>query len=336
MGKRRVGKIKSMNIQEELTKIFGDRLKVNEPLGRYTTFKVGGPADFFFEARNTDEFVLAVKTARANNIPLFILGGGTNLLIGDKGIRGFVVRNLASQITIKGMKGGQIGQVRTGTVYVEADSGVPINKLVRFSIEEGLAGLEMQLGLPGSVGGAVYMNSKWTHPEGYVGDAVYQVRLVTESGEEKIVPHSYFRFAYDSSIIQQTGEIIISVVFALSASDKDTLWATANESISYRRASQPQGVLSAGCTFKNLSKAEAMTAATPDGTTSAGYLIDHAGLKGHTIGDAQISPVHANFIVNTGKATAADVVELIEVARAKVKEQFGVTLVEEIIRVGEF
>lgn len=325
-----------MNIHEELTKVLGDRLKVQEPLGRYTTFKVGGPADFFFEARNADEFALAVKTARTLGIPLFILGGGTNILIGDRGIRGLVVRNLASQITIKGMKGGQVGQVRTGTVYVEADSGVPINKLVRFSIEEGLSGLEMQLGLPGSVGGAVYMNSKWTHPEGYVGDAVFQVRLITDSGEEKIVPKSYFRFAYDSSIIQQTGEVIVSVVFALSSADKDALWTIANESINYRRATQPQGVLSAGCTFKNLTRAEAMLASTPEGTTSAGYLVDHAGLKGSKVGDAQISPVHANFIVNTGKATAADVVELIEMARAKVKEQFGVTLSEEIIRVGEF
>ncbi len=325
-----------MNYQEELKKIFGDRLKENEPLGRYTTFKVGGPADFFYEARTADEFALAVKTARLHNIPLFILGGGTNIVIGDKGIRGLVVRNLTSQIMIKGMKGGQVGKVRTGTVYVEAESGVPINKLVRFSVEEGLAGLEMQLGLPGSVGGAVYMNSKWTHPEGYVGDAVYQVRLITPSGEEKIVPQSYFHFAYDSSVIQQTGETVISVVFALTAGDKDALWAIANESIAYRRQTQPQGVLSAGCTFKNLSKAEAMAAASPNNTTSAGYLVDHAGLKGVQIGGAQISTVHANFIINVAKATAADVVELIELARTKVKEQFGITLIEEIQRVGEF
>jgi UDP-N-acetylmuramate dehydrogenase len=180
------------------------------------------------------------------------------------------------------------------------------------------------------------MNSKWTHPEGYVGDAVYQVRLITPEGEEKVVPQSYFRFAYDYSAIQQTKDTIISVVFALRADNKDALWATANESIAYRRLTQPQGILSAGCTFKNISQAEALIASTPNGTTSAGYLVDHAGLKGHTVGEAQISPIHANFIVNLGKAKASDVVELIEIARAKVKEQFGINLEEEIIRVGEF
>lgn len=325
-----------MNAIDTLKNIFGNRLKEHEILAPYTTFKVGGPADVFYEAHTQDELVLAVTSAKQHGIPFFILGGGTNILIGDRGIRGFVIRNVTSCVVIKGVKGGQLGKVRTGTVYVEADSGVPMNKLVRFSIEEGLSGLEMQLGLPGSVGGAVYMNSKWMHPEGYVGDVVFQARIITKEGEEKIVPHSYFHFGYDTSSIQQSGDVVISVVFALRATDKEKLWTVANESISYRRMTQPQGVSSAGCTFKNLTQAQAVSFSSPNYTTSAGYLIDHAGLKGFRVGDAQISSVHANFIVNTGKATASDVIELIEIARYKVKEQFGIVLAEEIVRIGEF
>jgi UDP-N-acetylmuramate dehydrogenase len=211
-----------------------------------------------------------------------------------------------------------------------------MNKLVRFTVEEGLSGLHMHLGLPGSVGGALYMNSKWTHPEGYVGDAVYQVRIVNGEGDDVVVPQSYFHFAYDTSRLQTTKDIVISVVFALAAGEKDALWKIATDSITYRRSTQPQGVSSAGCTFRNLSRAEALALATPNLTTSAGYLVDHAGLKDMAVGDAVISPIHANFIVNTGKATAADVVKLIELARDRVFKQFGVRLTEEIERVGEF
>lgn len=319
-----------------LKQLFGDRLKEKESLARYTTFKIGGPADIFVDVKTVQELMDAIIAARKDSLPVFILGGGTNILIGDKGFRGLVVRNSTSAIVIAGMKGNVRAGHKQGAVYVEADSGVPINKLVRFAIEEGLGGLEMHLGLPGSVGGAVYMNSKWTNPEGYVGDVVYQANILTKDNELKTVPASYFQFAYDTSSIQKTGDIVLSVVFALIRRNKDELWDIANRSIAYRRETQPQGVLSPGCTFRNISRAEALRVPTPGNTTSAGFLVDHAGLKGMLHGGAQISPVHANFIVNTGRATAADVIQLIEKARAKVKEQFGVTLEEEIVRVGEF
>jgi UDP-N-acetylmuramate dehydrogenase len=321
---------------EVLTKALGDRVKQGEPLARFTTFKVGGPADLFYEAKSAEGFVLAIKTAYKNNIPLFILGGGTNILIGDKGIRGLVIKNATQKIAIAGMKGERTQEGSSSLVYVEAESGVIMNKLVRFTVEEGLSGLEMQLGLPGTVGGAVYMNSKWTKPEGYVGDVVHQATILTPKGEITVVPQSYFQFAYDTSSIQKTRDIVISVVFALRRDDKERLWKIANESVAYRRETQPQGISSAGCAFRNITPAEAVAVATPNHTTSAGFLVDHAGLKGALVGGAQISPIHANFIFNTGKATAADVVALIEKAREQVKERFGVTLEEEIVRVGEF
>jgi UDP-N-acetylmuramate dehydrogenase len=320
----------------DLKKAFGERFKEHEPLARYTTFKIGGPADYFFDAKTRDEFVTAVSLGRKANLPIFVLGGGTNVLIGDKGIRAFVIRNSSQGISIRGVKGTMESGSTTRTVFVEVDAGVPMNKFVRFTIEEGLSGIEMQLGLPGSVGGAVFMNSKWTKPEGYVGDVVYQATIVTPTGEVRQVSRDYFHFAYDYSALQKTGDIVISVTFALMQKAKDQLWETANSSISYRRETQPQGVLSAGCTFKNISKAAALTASTPNLSTSAGFLVDNAGLKGDRIGDAQISEKHANFIINLKNAKAADVVELIEKARKAVHEKFGVELEEEIVRVGEF
>ncbi|OGG11274.1 UDP-N-acetylenolpyruvoylglucosamine reductase [Candidatus Gottesmanbacteria bacterium RBG_13_45_10] len=324
------------SMYQKLKLLIGEEIKEQEPLASYTTLKIGGPADFFFDAKTTEQLVTAVKGAHSLGIPLFLLGSGTNILIGDKGIRGLVIKNSTSVIRMRGMKGRMSGGSTHGFIYVEADSGVFFNKLVRFTIEEGLAGIEMHLGLPGSVGGAVYMNSKWTHPEGYVGDVVYQAEILSSKDERKVVPRSYFQFAYDTSVIQKTRDIVMRVTFAFVADNKEHLWQVANESIAYRRQSQPQGVKSAGCTFRNISKAQALTLATPEYTTSAGFLVDHAGLKGETIGDAQISPIHANFIINNGHATASDVIQLIERARERVKHQFGIELKEEIIRVGEF
>jgi UDP-N-acetylmuramate dehydrogenase len=137
-------------------------------------------------------------------------------------------------------------------VYVEADSGVLFNTLVRFTVDEGLGGLEVHLGLPGTVGGAIYMNSKWTNPVTYVGDALYQATILTPENEVMIVDRSYFRFAYDTSIIQKTRDIVLRVVFALIPGQKDKIWKTANQCIAYRRERQPQGVKSPGCTFRNL------------------------------------------------------------------------------------
>ncbi len=325
-----------MNTFENLKQKLGDRVKENEPLGKYTTLKIGGSADYFFDAKTTEELVSAITLGRSLKLPVFLLGGGTNILIGDKGIRGFVIRNSTRGIAMRGVKGSLSKASSSGSVFVEVDSGVVMNQLVRFTVEEGLAGLEMQLGLPGSVGGAVYMNSKWTHPVGYVGDVVYQASILTPENEIKVVPKSYFQFAYDSSSIQKTKDIVLTVVFAMKRGSREALWKIANESVIYRHETQPQGVHSPGCTFRNVSEAQALSVPTPNHTTSAGFLVDHAGCKGMHVGDAKVSDVHANFIVNKGAASASDVVQLIEKIRAKVYGQFGVNLEEEIVRIGEF
>ncbi|MCX6792257.1 MAG: FAD-binding protein, partial [Candidatus Gottesmanbacteria bacterium] len=232
---------RTMNIFEELQKKLGNRVKEHEPLSRYATFKIGGPADYFFDAKTTDEFVGAILLGRKLSIPLFILGGGTNILIGDRGIRGFVIKNSTGAIRMKGIKGTVTGgKAKRGLVFVEADSGVIFNSFVRFTVEEGLAGLEIHLGLPGTVGGAIFMNSKWTHPAGYVGDAVYQAEILTVEDKRITVPQSYFQFGYDTSSIQKTKDILLNVVFALHSDTKERLWRIANESIVYLRHTQPQ------------------------------------------------------------------------------------------------
>jgi len=326
-----------MNVSDiQMRKIFGEKLHVHISLANFTTFKIGGPADYFIEARTSSDLEDILSKAILNNIPFFILGGGSNILIGDKGIRGLVIKNNTQAITIRGAKGRFVRGTQSGIVYVEVDTGVMMNKLVRFTIDEGLQGLEMHLGLPGTVGGALYMNSKWMHPEGYVGDSVYQATLVASDGSLRTVPRNHFHFGYDKSSLQQTKEIVTRVVFALKKSPKDQLWDIANKSIAYRRVTQPQGVCSPGCTFRNITKAEALSFPTPNQTTSAGMLLDKAGVKGYTIGGAQVSPIHANFIINVNHARAVDVIQLIEYAREKVKRMFGITLQEEIVHIGEF
>lgn len=320
----------------QLQEVLGDIAKKDVVLAPYTTIKIGGPADLFVVATTKEQLVHAYQQALRLGVSITMLGGGTNVVIGDRGIRGLVIKNMTKDITVRGMKGKYNQGEPTGKVYVEVDSGVIFNSFVRWSIEEGYQGIEMHLGLPGTVGGAVFMNSKWTKPPGAVGDVLYQAQLLTKKGEVVNVPHSYFSFGYDYSILQKTLEAVLSVTFEFNREPKEVLWQKANESIAYRRASQPQGVFTAGCTFRNISQADALSLPTPNNTTSAGYLIDQAGLKGYTIGKAQISPVHANFIVNLGGATAQDVLALISKVQETVKEKFGVSLHEEIIKIGEF
>jgi UDP-N-acetylmuramate dehydrogenase len=319
-----------------LTKELGSTVRAQVLLAPYTTFKIGGPADIFFEAKTTEELIRAIGLARTLSIPFCVLGGGTNILIGDKGIRGLVIKNSTRQIAIRGVVGAAKSGVSSKTAFVEADAGVLLNSLVRFTVEEGLAGLEMHLGLPGTVGGALYMNSKWTKPVGYVGDAVYSAKVLMNDMTVKEVKKSYFNFAYDYSILHKTHEIVLSVVFELPVDDKKRLWEIANNSIAHRRATQPQGVKSAGCIFKNITKEQAISHNTPEHTTSAGYLVDSVGLKGASVGGEKISDQHANFTINTGQATASDVLQLIDSAKEQVKRRYGIELEEEVIRMGEF
>jgi len=290
-------------------------------LAPMTTFGIGGPADWFVEPRSVDELRGVVAAAHRFGQPLTMLGGGSNVLIGDRGVRGVVVRFRGSRIESTG--GGE----------VEAEAGATINSLVRWTVHRGLAGLEAWAGTPGSVGGAVSGNAHFAGRG--IGDLVRRATLVARSGELIEVAGDQLRFAYDSSRLQHAGEILVSAVFGLQrGSDPVRLRATAHESLVLRKRSQPLRLPSAGCVFRNPDPVvDAMPADAP---ASAGALIDRAGLKGRTIGGASISELHANFIVNRGGATASDVRALIGLCRDEVRRRWGIVLREEIVYLGEF
>lgn len=319
-----------------LIRKFGEeRVKTAESLSKYTTFKIGGPARVFFQALKTEDLIFAVREAQRLKIPYFILGGGTNLLVSDKGFFGFVIKNNTNKITIKKYRGFFSKRlVGDSEVLLEVLSGVGVNQLVRYTIEAGLSGLEAFLGQPGTVGGAVYINAHNIKMGEFFGDKIKLVKILTESGQIKEVPRSYFRFGYDESILQRRKEVVLSVTFSLKKGEKDKIWQKANQAMSYRKYTQPLGKGSAGCIFRNISKSEALKIGIPDGITSAGYLIEAVGLKSKQIGGAKISESHANFIINTGNASATDVINLIDLVKRKVKDRFGLELKEEIVYLG--
>ena len=327
-----------MDILSKLEQLLGTgRIKLHEPLARFTTLKIGGPAEYFFVAGTTQELVSAIAAAESVKIPLTVLGGGTNVVISDSGLPGLVIRNESRAIKIiKRLGSIKNGNTSINQALVEVDSGALINQLVRFTCDQGLAGLERHLGLPGTVGGALYMNSKWTKPPTYVGDVLYKAKIIEKGGKIKIVDQKYFNFAYDQSILQRSREIVIQATFLLKKDDPKLLWERANISMEYRKQTQPMGVATAGCTFRNIPLSDAVRIATPNNTTSAGFLVDQVNLKNFQIGQAKFSDKHANFILNVGNATAADVTGLINEAKKRVKEKFNVTIEPEIVLLGEF
>lgn len=320
---------------KELEKIFGqNRVRVDEPMSAHTTFKIGGPAEYYIDVDKTEDMVKAVRAAKDLKLPLFIFGGGSNIVVSDKGIKGLAVKNNCRKFDVYHMSGRIKNQkIDVGRALVYAEGGVIMNQLVRFTIEKGLSGLEYQLGLPGTVGGAIYMNSNFPRKGMYIGDCIYSAKLLTKDGEIKEVDKTYFHFAYDYSVLQETGEIVLSVIFRMDPEDTKLLWEKGMEALKYRTDSQPKGA-SAGCTFRNISIVEAMQIPTPDRITSAGYLIDKAGLKGKRIGDAMISDRHANFILNMGNAKGEDVAGLVALIKDEVLKKFGVKLHLEVKTVG--
>jgi UDP-N-acetylmuramate dehydrogenase len=313
--------VKHTSLEDELVTVFGvDRVRRSLPLAPYTTFKVGGPADWFIETRTTEETIHALRIARETSTAVTLLGGGSNVLIGDRGIRGLVVRPRAAQIE------------SPAADQVCADSGVTINGLVRWTINKGFAGLEAWAGTPGTVGGGVYGNAHYGGR--LLGDLVVTVRLASRDGDVQMVEQRDMEFGYDRSRLQRTGEVLLSATFRVSPAPPARLREIARQSLKHRKRTQPLESPSAGCIFQNPDPArDRIPAGLP---ASAGALIDRAGMKGHRLGQASVSRTHANFIVNEGGATARDIRALIEACRAAVSEQFGVPLLDEIVYLGEF
>lgn len=281
----------------------------NEPMKNHTTFKIGGPCDEFCEAESLDDIRSAIEYAKNRNIPLFVMGNGSNLLVSDKGIRGLVLK-----ISDKFSKCEFIGNT------VEAQSGILLSTLSKKAQKNCLTGLEFAGGIPGTLGGAIYMNAG-----AYGGEMKDVVKSVTylENGEIKKLEKD-FGFGYRKSIFTDTDAIILEAEMELKSGNADEIKEKMEDLKNQRAEKQPLNLPSAGSTFKR-----------PKGYF-AGKLIEDAGLKGYSIGGAKVSEKHSGFVVNTGNATAQDVISLIMHIQKTVKEKFGVELETEVKLVGEF
>ena len=302
----------------------------NVPMSEHTSFKVGGPARYFVKAQSIDDIKEAFQFAKAHALPTFILGKGSNLLVSDQGFNGIIIQlgKFFSEIT------------NLGNGKICAKGATPLARLARYTINEGLAGIHKLAGIPGSLGGAIYMNA------GAYGQDISQtcidVKTIDSAGNLHTRIAKDCHFGYRHSVFQELAteeskEFILSATFQLTPAEslnkttKD-LEAEMQECMTKRRNSQPLSMPNAGSTFKRL---EAGARTTPS-QIAPGYYIEQAGLKGFRIGGAEVSQVHANFIVNAGSATAADIKQLSENVQKVVAQKFGIKLQREIILLGDF
>ncbi len=330
-----------MEINVDLVKQTLGPLRVfeNELLSKHTYFKIGGPARIYFEAKSADDFKLALTTAQSNKIPFVILGGGANVLVADSGFNGLVIKNQVTGVKLVGFKGtySKHGRgIKNASVW--AASGTLMNQLGRFALDQGLEGLEFLLSVPGTVGGGLKINAHFEVDRGhFIGNNLSSATLFDpRTGKTKSVDQEYFNFSYDYSKIQDTGEVVLDAVFRLDKSkDPALLWQKAMDYVKRRNEEQPVGIACSGCVFRNIDAHDAQRLATPNLTTSTGYIIESLNLKGTKIGGAEISAHHANFILNTGDATASDVLKLINLVKEKTKTTYGLDLKEEIFYIGD-
>ena len=309
----------------------------NEPMNKHTSFKVGGPARYFVKAESLDDLKKALDLAREKGLPYFILGNGTNLLVSDKGFDGLVI-TLAGEFS-------EIQDLGNGAFKVGA--ATPLGRFARTAMKLGFAGIHKLAGIPGTLGGAIYMNAGAYGQE--IGTCCTQVTVLDCDGSIRELSNADCAFGYRQSIFQgnnssmvgsassPTFMTILSAMFQLPAASAECktvadLETELAECMAKRKASQPLNMPNAGSTFKRL---EVGSADTPT-QIAPGYYIEQAGLKGYRIGGAEVSTVHANFIVNAGGATASDIKQLSEFVQQKVTEKFGIKLHREIILLGDF
>lgn len=282
----------------------------NVVLGKLTTFKIGGPARYYFRAETEEDLIEALRQAREGDLPVFILGSGSNILVSDQGYPGAVIQ-LANRF------------FRFSGQEMEVGAGVALNWLATEAARLGIGGLECETAVPGTVGGAVYGNAGT--PDHHIGQLVKKVYFIDrKSLEPGCYSANQCQFDYRQSVFKEDQDkVITSIVLAGQPEKREVIWERMHDLAIRKAASQPRFYPSAGCVFKN-----------PPGY-SAGALIDQAGLKGRRIGQAQISEQHANFIINLGRAKSRDVLALIDLIKEQVNKQFKIELVEEIIILSE-
>ncbi len=299
------------NLIETATRL-GCAVTEQAPLSAATTFKVGGPADLFIGLPDAPSAATIVDLCRQEGIPTLFIGNGSNLLVGDKGFRGAVLR-------LEG-RGAEPTLSDEGVLY--APAGMSLQRLCLFARDHSLTGLEFAYGIPGTVGGAVYMNAGAY--DGCMADVVTAAHCITPDGETVVLSAQQLEMGYRHTALMEKGYIVTGVTLQLRQGDKEAIWAKMKDLMARRHDKQPLEYPSAGSFFKR-----------PTGYF-AGALVEQAGLKGFTVGGAQVSEKHAGFVINRGGATAADIVSLCEQVQDKIYEKFGVRLEPEVRFVGEF
>ena len=288
-----------------------ERILFHEPMSKHTTFRVGGEADCLIMIHEEQELTKLIRYLNQIEEAYFIVGNGSNLLVGDKGYRGVVLK-----------LDGPMGEVETKGTVIRAGAGALLSKVAAQAKEHGLCGMEFAAGIPGSVGGAIVMNAGAY--DGEMKQIVESVRVMDRDGQIMTLDNDTMEFGYRTSIIKNRPFIVLEVTRQLTAGDADCMGARMEELAQLRKSKQPLEYPSAGSTFKR-----------PEGNY-AGKLIMDAGLRGYRIGGAQVSDKHCGFVINRGNAAAADIREVIEEVQERVKEKFHVTLEPEVIFLGDF
>jgi UDP-N-acetylmuramate dehydrogenase len=307
-------------LEHVAAELHGPSLKRNVPLAPFTTFKIGGPADLLYEADTADDLAHAIVTARQAQVPYFVLGLGANVLIADKGVRGLVIRNVATHSIFHD----------DGRLWVE--SGAVMSKLIPEAVRRGWSGLEHYVGIPSTVGGAIWQNLHFLSPAPerertmFIAEVFESADLLTQENERRTVDKEYMQFGYDDTVFHHRRDFALAATFRLEKGDPNVMHRIMQENLSWRGSRHPwlEWHPSAGSIFKKIEG------------VGAGRLVDACGLKGFRIGDAQISYIHANIMVNLGEATSAEVIALVRHAQKAVKENSGHGLEPEINFVGEF
>lgn len=302
--------MKSLKLQDVFAGCTDRPLLLDEPMSRHTSFRIGGPADMMAMPKNETELCNLLQKAAANNIPVTLIGNGSNLLVRDKGIRGLVIK-----------LGNMLNEIKVEENGITFGSGVSLALASRKAAENSFTGMEFAVGIPGSIGGAVYMNAGAY--DGEMANVVTSVRVMDAAGKVTVLSADDLQFAYRKTALQNSGLIVTSVTVTLKKAKQSDIYAKMDDFSQRRISKQPLELPSAGSMFKR-----------PPGYF-AGTLIDQTGLKGYTVGGAQVSEKHAGFVVNIGNATAADVLQLIKDVQDRVMAAHGVYLQPEVLVIGE-
>ena len=293
-------------------KIERNRILKNEPMYKHTSFKIGGNAEFFIKVKSIDELKFVLKLAHEKNIPIQIVGNGTNLLVKDGGIDGFVIKLELNDFKVK---------KANNETFIIAGAGLSLATLSVIAVKEELTGLEFLSGIPGTIGGAIRMNAGAYGGE--MKDIVVKTKYMTYDGKIKTINLEEHEFEYRKSVFSKIQGIILETTIKAQTGKKSEIENKIKEYATARKEKQPLDYPNAGSTFKR--KENVLTA----------KLIDEAGLKGYSIGDAEVSTKHAGFIINKGKATANDVLQLVEYIKKQIKEKFNEEIELEILVIGK-